>query len=369
MSKCLYCLLASGLAILTLPAVNPAFAQTGAEADAVDVIVVTARKREETITDIPVAISAFDRADIESLGLQSIVDLPAVTPGFVYEEFAGIPGRFDNSPRFRGISVNSLAPSRQTASVFIDGIFVSNGIQGIGLEDIERIEVIKGPQSAYFGRLTFGGAVNYVTRTPGEDFAGTVTAMAATRDDYRVSASIEGPIVGSTIAGRLSAAYNDHGGHYDAASSGDELGQERTTSFGGTLYITPNDRLDIKLRGYYFENDDGAPAYAFAGFNNHNCGPLGGSDTTICGVAPLNAPDLNVSVSSGLRNALQNLQALNGGNLDEHGLDRESTRFSAQFSYDFPGQDITLSGLFGLNDEEVRLPRDAGRLLGHHGTD
>lgn len=326
-----------------------------------DEVVVTARKRNELIVDTPIAITAFDATKIESLGLQSILDLPAVTPGFQYEKFAGIPGRFDNSPRFRGISVNSLAPSRQTASVFVDGVFVSNGIQGIGLEDVERIEVIKGPQSAYFGRLTFGGAVNYVTKTPGDEFSASVSGMIAERDDYRVQASIEGPLVADTLKGRLSVAYSDHGGHYRNASTGDELGQEETTSIGGTLFFTPNDNLEIKLRGFYFENDDGPPAYSFAGFNDHNCGPFGGpaDDTTICGIAPLNPADLNVDSPAELVTLLNSFPAVNGSNRTSAGLDRESFRVSAQFSYNFPGTEITLSGLFGFNKEEVRLLRDA----------
>lgn len=351
--------------VLISSAITPsAFAQdtSADDADVLDVIVVSARKRNELITDVPIAITAFDSQKIESIGLQTILDLPAVTPGFQYEKFAGVPGRFDNSPRFRGISVNSLAPSRQTASVFIDGIFVSNGIQGIGLEDVERIEIIKGPQSAYFGRLTFGGAVNYVTRTPADEFTAKVSTQIAEHDDYRLQASVEGPIFGDVLAGRLSASHWDKGGHYENASTGDELGQERTQSIGGTLFITPSDNLEIKLRAYFFENDDGAPAYSFAGFPDHNCGPFGGpaADTTVCGVAPLNPADLNISNTAGLVNKLTNdLLSLNGPNLTEYGLDRESTRISAQFTYDFPGTNMTLSGLFGENDEEVRLLRDA----------
>ncbi|MEO0575431.1 MAG: TonB-dependent receptor [Pseudomonadota bacterium] len=336
-------------------------AQTAEADDAIDVITVTSRKREELITDVPIAISAFDAEKIESLGLQNISDLQAVTPGFQYERFAGIPGRFDNSPRFRGISVNSLAPSRQTASVFVDGIFVSNGIQGIGLEDIERIEVIKGPQSAYFGRLTFGGAVNYVTRSPGDEMRINVTGMAATRDDYSLQASIEGPIIGDVLSGRLSASYADDGGHFDTALTGDEVGQERTTSIGGTLFFTPTEGLEIKVRGYYYENDDGAPAYAFLGLDDHNCGPFGGpdDDTTVCGDANIVAPDLNVQIGQGLRDRVSGLPTVAGSNLTEIGLKRESLRLSTQFSWDIPDTNLTVSGLFGVNEEDVRLLRDA----------
>ncbi|MEM9317299.1 MAG: TonB-dependent receptor, partial [Pseudomonadota bacterium] len=346
------------LATLISSGLEEARAQEGSEADeSIDLIVVTARKREETITDIPISITAFSAADIEAIGMQNITDLPAVTPGFVYEKFAGIPGRFDNSPRFRGISVNSLAPSRQTASVFIDGIFVSNGIQGIGLEDVERIEVIKGPQSAYFGRLTFGGAVNYVTKTPGDEFSGRISGMVAERSDYQVQASVEGPLA-DWVSGRLSVSYRDDGGHF-RSSDGGELGAEETSAIGGTLFFTPSDNLDIKLRGYYYENDDGPPAYSFSGLDDHNCGPFGGTDTTICGDAQLTPLEFNTILPQGLIDTLVGLPSVNGSNLLVSGLERESTRLSLQFSYDFPGTNLTLSGLFGSNREEVRLVRDA----------
>ncbi|MEM6574303.1 MAG: TonB-dependent receptor [Pseudomonadota bacterium] len=349
----------AALAALLASGTQEARSQDGAEdEEIIDVVVVTARKREESITDIPISITAFSAEDIEAIGMQSIADLPAVTPGFVYEKFAGIPGRFDNSPRFRGISVNSLAPSRQTASVFIDGIFVSNGIQGIGLEDVERIEVIKGPQSAYFGRLTFGGAVNYVTKTPGEEFKGRISAMAADRSDYQVQASVEGPLA-SWVKGRLSVSYRDKGGHYRAENDGTELGAEETSAIGGTLFFTPSDNLEIKLRGYYYENDDGAPAYTFSGLDDHNCGPFGGTDTTICGDAQITPLRFNSDVSDGLRDRLLSLPSVLGPNRTQIGLERESTRLSLQFNYDVPGTSMTLSGLFGSNDEEVQLLRDA----------
>ncbi len=352
--------LSVAIALLCGAPVATAQSTATAEGNEVEVIVVSARKKEERIVDVPIAITAFDAEQIESLGLQSILDLPAVTPGFVYEKFAGLPGRFDNSPRFRGISVNSLAPSRQTASIFVDGIFVSNGVQGIGLEDVERVEIIKGPQSAYFGRLTFGGAVNYVTSTPGDEFRAKISTTAADRSDFRVQGSVEGPIIQDKLSARLSASYHDHAGHFRAASTGDELGQERTSALGATFYFTPTENLDVRIRGYYFENDDGAPSYAFSGLNDHNCGPFGtGSDTTVCGAVPINAPDLNVPVSAGLANAISNLPALNGGNLLETGLARESTRLSAQFNYDVPNSNLTVSGLFGVNDEEVNILRDA----------
>lgn len=338
----------------------PALAQQSPGAKAIEEVIVTARKKEESIAEIPLAITVFGSDNIESLGLNNVLDLPAVTPGFSYEKFTAAPGRYDNSPRFRGIAVNSLNPSRQTASVFVDGIFVAGGVQGIAFDDVERIEIIKGPQSAYFGRLTFGGAVNYITKRPSDEFSGKVSVVAAERSDYKVFTSVEGPLIKDLASGKLTASYHDDGGDYKAASSGDELGRERTKSLGGSLFLTPADNLDIKLRAYYYENDDGTPAFAMASFNDHNCAPPehGLLESTVCGKVPVHKPDLNTQTSAGLKDALNSLYAVNGSNRTNYGLDREALRLSAQFDYDIPDTNMTLSGLFGYNDEEVRILSD-----------
>lgn len=337
------------------------FAQenTVSDEDETEIIQVTARKNSESLYEVPVAITAFSAADIEERGLQDVLDLSAITPGFQYEKFATLPGRFDNSPRFRGVSVNTGSPTRQTASIFIDGVYISDGAQGIGLEDVERVEIIKGPQSAYFGRLTFAGAVNYVTKTPGEDLRARISVGAATKGDSNLQASIEGSLFGSeNVKGRLSASTRTDGSHY-STSDGGELGKEKTESIGATLFFEPTENFSARVRAFYFTNEDGAPASNLVGFNFHNCGPFGGTDTTICGDIPFVEPDVNTVISDGLLNKLGELISLNGPNRTETGLDRESLRLSAQFSYSIPDTSMEVTGLIGKNDSEVRILRDA----------
>ncbi len=351
---------------LALLMANPSLsvsAQDG-QADAEDdftleTITVTARKKEENILRTPIAITAFSAERIDRLDLQDIRDLPGFTPGFVYESFAGVPGRFDNSPRFRGVDVNTLSPTRQTASIFVDGIFVSNGIQGIPLIGVERVEIIKGPQSAFFGRNTFGGAVNYVTRSPGEDFGGEISGRIATRDEYQLAGAIEGPLVEDKISARVSGSWRDKGGHYTNSVTGEELGREKTWSIDGTLFFTPSENFDARIRVNYFENEDNQAGYSFSGFPEHNCGPFGGTDTTICGNVQLNQPGANTEQSDAFFDALNGLTALNGEHRDEFGLDRQSLRVSGQFNYTFPDTNIVLSSLTGYNEEDVNILRDA----------
>jgi len=344
-------------------------AQDGADDDVLDVITVTARKREESILEAPVSITAFGRQQIEALGLQTIEDIQLFTPGFVFESFATTPGRFDQSPRFRGIDIDTGNPLRQTASVFVDGVFVVNGASGIGLNDVERVELIKGPQSAVFGRNTFGGAVNYITRTPGDDTRFDVMVSAAEMDDYEVSVGAEGAL-SETLAARVSAHYHDDGGHYDnAGEPGTKLGDEETFSVTGTLFFEPTERLNAKFRLNYYENDDGAPATVVAGLPLHNCGPFwdpdpgtpgSQGDTAICGDAPIVLPaGINTVQVQELYDVLDSRQPLNSTRTSV-GFSRESLTASLILNFDI-NDNVTLAAISGYNDEETTILNDFDR--------
>lgn len=343
-----------------------AFAQNGsdsAESSNDGTIVVTARKRDESLLEVPIAITAFDAKAIQARGLENISDLPAFTPGFVYESLATIPGRFDNSPRFRGVGVNSGSPTRQTASVFVDGVFVANGAQAIALNDVQQVEIIKGPQSAFFGRNTFGGAVNYITKKPGDDFGVDYSATVATRDLYDVSAGVDLPISDSFKL-RVTGAYRNKGGHYTNSVTGDEVGQEKTWSVGGTAFFEPSENFDAKIRVNYFENEDDAPALGFVDSTFHNCGPftrggVTGTDSTLCGDVPILDPTLNTVLTDTVRDFYTNdLIQLNNNPRTSFGLDRQSFRGSLQFNVRFPDTSLVFSWLTGLNYDEVNLLQD-----------
>ena len=136
------------------------------EASELEEIIVTARKREEALADIPIAITAFSAEQLIRGGFTTLQDLSFQTAGMHFHKQGGqIPGRFSSRVRFRGMNSNANPPSQQVGTVFLDGVYVSDGITSIDFSNIERVEIIKGPQSATFGRSTFAGAVNYVTKT------------------------------------------------------------------------------------------------------------------------------------------------------------------------------------------------------------
>ena len=127
--------------------------------DSIEEIVVTARKKEENLSEIPLSISVFSAEDIQESGFKNLEDLSLQVAGFQHSAQGGqAPGRVNSQLRFRGMNVNSLSedPSLNIATMFVDGIYVIGGYHSIPLEEVSRVEVVKGPQSALYGRSTFG---------------------------------------------------------------------------------------------------------------------------------------------------------------------------------------------------------------------
>ena len=132
-------------------------------------IVVTARKVEESLLDVPISITAVTAAQIEASGIDDVADLALQTPGFSYRQGFGRTGsgqgEATSRPSIRGMSSILGAAN---AAFFVDGVYVSGNVSSYQLDNLQRVEVIRGPQSALFGRQTFAGAINFVTREPGD---------------------------------------------------------------------------------------------------------------------------------------------------------------------------------------------------------
>jgi len=135
-----------------------------------DEIIVTARKKEESLIDVPLAITALGSVELEAGGFENIIDISKVAPGLFIEPINGVSARVQTQPRFRGVTFDANSPLQRTATVFIDGILTSGGIQSVDVNEVDRVEIIKGPQSALFGRNTYSGAINYVTKDPSAEF-------------------------------------------------------------------------------------------------------------------------------------------------------------------------------------------------------
>lgn len=241
------------LLLSTASAASPVHAQS---ADSqLEEITVTARKRDEKLFEIPVAVSALSKDALDKAGIFNPAQLSDFVSGLDFIA-ADSQGRNNPNIRIRGMIQQILTPATQVGALFWDGAYVGGGGGFMPIGDLQRVEVIKGPQTAYFGRNTFSGAVNYIPTLPGDVWEGKVSAgySPSNSDKYDLTVAAGGPIT-DKIGIRLAGSYNRSGGDY-SYKDGSPFGQFKDTSFSGTLTVNPTDALRLKVTGYYVKADD-----------------------------------------------------------------------------------------------------------------
>jgi outer membrane receptor protein involved in Fe transport len=217
-------------------------ANDGNEVKRFDEIVVTARKRAENIQETPLSISAFTSAVIESAGIRDMADIAKFTPGFTLDdEFGRTSGV---RPVIRG---QATILGASGVSTFVDGVLLNGSILDYDLTDVERIEVVKGPQSALYGRNTYSGAINIITKSPSDEFTGDVKAEAGRFDRYELSGTVRGPI-SDTVSASLHGRYFTRGGPFTNEFDGSKVGQQESASLSLAMFYEPSDRLSARAR-------------------------------------------------------------------------------------------------------------------------
>jgi iron complex outermembrane receptor protein len=251
-------------------------------------ITVTARRVEENLMVVPASVTALSADTLEAANVKDMTDITNFQPSFHFVNQAGgaspIVSRASVNVNFRG-----LVEGGGSGSVFIDGAPVVDG-QPPTLDEVARVEVLKGPQSAYFGRSTFAGAINYVTKDPsltsfGGEISGEVSSFGST-DDY---IGVDFPIVNDVLGVRVSGRHHIKGGEYpngtgtlgagttgiatlpnstlgSPGSTDQLLGEEGTNSLSTTILFQPNEKLRIKGWVNWIQENDG-PEYE-AGVNS-----------------------------------------------------------------------------------------------------
>lgn len=280
MSRTSLIAVAAILGAAAVPAAGQVASNESAASEAEGDIVVTARKREERLQDVPLTISVVGAEAIERANLLNVSDLASQTPGFSYKQGFGRTGGGGGAgvrPSIRGMSSVVGAPN---AAFFVDGVFVSDNIASYALDNLERVEVIKGPQSALFGRQTFSGAVNYVTRKPSNEWTGRARATLAEYANVELSGFVSGPIVKDVLLIEVNARNYSFGGDYVNADNGRrELGAQSSTNVGGRILFKPSTNFEAIATIGYSEDRDRGYIYGFQGSARNNCfaPPLSGS--------------------------------------------------------------------------------------------
>jgi iron complex outermembrane recepter protein len=177
----------------------------------IDVVTVTAQQREQSAQDVPISLGAYGAQELRAAGVQDIKDLISIAPGLMV---TSTQAETITTARIRGIgTVGDNYGLESSVGVYIDGVFrARNGVGFSDLGEIERIEVLRGPQGTLFGKNTSAGVLNIVTVAPEFEFGGSLQADIGNFDHRRYSGHLTGPIAGDTLAVRLFAAVGERDG-------------------------------------------------------------------------------------------------------------------------------------------------------------
>ena len=244
------------LAMCLAAATSPAFAQDDAsvQSGGIEEIVVTAQKRSESLQKTPISMMAMTGADIEKKGIADITDLRTLVPSLAVTPH---PNSATTARVFiRGIGNNddqiTVDPS---VAVYLDGIYIARN-QGLSAEvaEVERIEVLRGPQGSLYGRNATGGAINYITRAPelGE-FSAKQTLAIGNYDQFRSRTRVNIP-VGETLAVELGYLHSQKDGFVDNPGTGvDRWGDQRRDAYRAAVLWQPTDALQLR---YTYDRSD-----------------------------------------------------------------------------------------------------------------
>lgn len=234
---------AAGLLAL-ISAVLPATAQPPQEPE-LPVVTVTANKQSQVLERVPASVSAFDGDELEAAGIDSLEGVARMTPGFTFQA-SGQPGL--QPPVMRGLTANIMGFSSSVA-LMVDGVPT---LRGQGFDDnllgIERVEVLRGPQSTLYGRNAEAGVVSIVTRQPGNDPYAVVSAEVGSRDKRALRFDASHALVKDTLYLGVAGEFFEQDGFIDNALKGHKEDDRERRNGRLALRWTPNDRTDATLR-------------------------------------------------------------------------------------------------------------------------
>ena len=234
---------------------SPALAQQAAAGEAtesvgLEEILVTARKREERLQDTPIAISAFSAEGIEQRALSRVTDIGDFTPNVKFNSAVPVSASNATAAIFiRGIGQNDYQLSADPGvGLYLDGVYISRGVGNVlDVLNIERIEVLRGPQGTLFGRNTIGGAVNVVTKKPAEEFGGNLELTTGRFNRMQAKMVLDTPIADGLYAS-FSGFYHKRDGYVKGViADAPDLGDNDTAAGRAALRWVASDKIEINL--------------------------------------------------------------------------------------------------------------------------
>ncbi len=248
------CTLLSCAALLVIAA--PAFAQ-GTPDTGRDVVIITAQKREENIQEVPIAVTAIGGQMLQDLGVTDVRNLNALAPSLQIktDDNAANPKLF-----IRGIGLNDFNPNTASAvAIYTDGVYIGSPLAQMGqFFDLERVEVLRGPQGTLYGRNTTGGAINVISRKPSEQFEAAAYVEYGSYNSLTTEAGVGGPIAPGMLNYRLAGTYVTNDGYTLNRLTGNRGNDSDRGSARLTFGWTPAKNLDGLIQFRYGRSKGGS---------------------------------------------------------------------------------------------------------------
>jgi iron complex outermembrane receptor protein len=323
----------SSAALASVPAQAQEQVRQRSASTLLEEVVVTARKREEGMQDVPLSVTAYNSDQLEALKIRDLTNLAVGMPNVSLEDIGTTRGTANFS--IRGLGINSSIPSIDPAvGVFVNGVYmgVNSGII-FDMFDLASVEVLRGPQGTLFGRNVTGGAVLLNTKKPGDELEANLKYAVDTGNEGGINSyymgAIGGPIT-DTLAARAVVYYNDDEGKFENEFTGDDFGEIEQKMYRGTVVWTPTDSVELILR--YEHNDI------------EGDGPASQTHTNGSGV-PGNFVNFDRDDTK--------------FSIDEEGSqDSDTDFFTAELNWDIAFGDGTITNIFGYRDSSGETVSD-----------
>ena len=270
------------LGLVAATFITPIMAQENV--GALEEIVVTSSKRESTLQEIPLAVSVLQAAEIKESQILDVKDLQFLVPSLKVTQLQS-SGNTNFIIRGFGNGANN-AGIEPSVGVFIDGVYRSRSASALNdLPNLERIEVLRGPQSTLFGKNASAGVISVITAKPSLDETnGSASLTVGDYSQVLVKADVSGPM-SETAGYSLSGSFNQRDGYYDNLAGGEALGELNRWGVRGQLYFEPSDEVSLRIIADYSKLDE-----ACCGVANLQDGPTGGAIRALGGDLVSNAP-------------------------------------------------------------------------------
>ncbi len=283
--------------------------------ETMEVVEVTARRRQENLQDTPAAVSVLTSETLERQNIVSTTDLDRTVPNLQFKSYGTLTGNNSAAQVFiRGIGQTDATPAVDPGvGIYIDDVYMGRAVGGaMELRDIASVQVLRGPQGTLFGRNTIGGAVLLTTVKPGEDAGSSIRVSTGSYALGEVYTAIDLPMEGAWSA-RVSGSYHRRDGYVTRVFDNVDLGNENTYAGQGALRYHPSEDIDFILRGDYANSDENGSPFVFRAINSSQVFPAAASKAAGCPGATFPPPYVPPTADARCANNAQYLGPFKNG--------------------------------------------------------